>query len=77
MGAFLGNQSGKRDHQEVNCNLLAPLAQESTRVLRAKELDCLRIKPFLFAYFQQLQEWCIFLQCQKMLQVLNVKQIVI
>ena len=40
VGAFLGNQSGKRDHQEVNCNLPTPLAQESnTHVLRAKELD--------------------------------------
>ena len=68
MGAFLGNQTGERDHQsrkrenqEVNCNLLAPLAQESTHVLCAKELDCLTINPFFPPTLKQ--EWYYLLQC--------------
>ena len=55
--SFLGsNQSGKTVvHQEVNCNLLAPLAQPSACFVRKRTWLC-DDQPFLFAYFKQLQQ---------------------
>ena len=47
LATFLGgNQSGKTGHQEVNCNLLAPLAQESTCFVRKRTQLCVMINSF-------------------------------